>query len=80
MKMVTPKQTRNCIKRIRLNIHRLQTALNEAHRLDIIKYENGQYNEFSPCKALQDVRDRVKNTTKEACYNAFINEIKQSEF
>jgi hypothetical protein len=76
--MATAKQTRQAIKRIRFCIHRLQRALDHAHHdLEIINYEN--YQEQAPCKALQELRERVRETTKDACVKAFIDEIKQAE-
>lgn len=78
--MPTPKQTRDAIKRIRYCTHKLQSALNHAHNIKVIDYDPSTYMEDSPCKALEELRERVRRTTKEQVYTAFIDEIKQSEW
>lgn len=77
--MATPKQVKESIRKIRLYTHKLQQALNEAHNKEIISYD-GPYQDCAPCASLEEVRKRVRVTTKEAVYKAFIDEIKQDEW
>lgn len=78
--MATAKQTKEAIRKIRYYTHKLQGALNHAHNINVIKYDNENYLEESPCRSLGELRDRVKLSTKEACYLAFIEELKQGEY
>ncbi len=71
--MPTPKQVRRCYKRVRYHIYQLQTALNEAHNLNVIKYDD--YATQAPCRALGDVRDRFDASTEKQRAQAIKDEL-----
>lgn len=69
--MPTPKQVRFHYKRIRRRLYMLQNALNAAHNADVIVYD-GYSN--GPCCALDMVRVRIEETTKDTRATAFREE------
>lgn len=73
--MPTPKQTRHSMKRIYFAYNLLNKALNNAHNLDVIKYD--EYKD-SPCAALSECRDCFDRTTEKARAKAFADEIKEN--
>lgn len=58
---MTEKQMRRHLRRIWFHFRNLQSALNDAHNAELIKYET--YDQ-GPCKVLYEVRDRIFTTTE----------------
>lgn len=71
--MATLKQTKKVYKQIRYHLYHLQCALNRAHDLRVIRYED--YSEESPCKTLMQTKNRIKLTTEKALAEAMSEEI-----
>jgi conjugal transfer/entry exclusion protein len=79
--MATPKQVRRVMKKIYYYQDKLQDALNEAHNMDVIKYnhdEEGSYNKYAPCSPAYECRERVRKTTEAALAEAMRTEIKRT--
>jgi hypothetical protein len=70
---MTLKKTRELMARIFYHTRQLSDALNEAHSLDLIKYEN--FAEEAPCKMLYGLEQRVEATTKDQIAKAFISDL-----
>lgn len=66
--MPTPKQVRQSYKRIRYHLYQLQKALNHAHEIGVLRYQD--YTDQSPCWSLSNCKDRVWDTTKDALAEA----------
>lgn len=76
--MATPKQTRRILRKIYYHTRHLQAALNEAHSREVIDYPNEEesYKKHAPCWAMDQLRDRIDKTTKDARAKVITDEIK----
>lgn len=74
--MPTPKQVRFHYGKIATLRAKLQEALNDAHRAEVIVYDN--YDVESPCKTLYETWDRMKTTTEKTLAEAMRTEIYRS--
>ena len=58
---MSEKSVKRHMHRIWFHLDRLQRALNDAHNADVIMYDD--YTTEAPCKAMDDLRERVRCTT-----------------
>ena len=71
---MTERKVKKHLHRIWFHFYRLQSALNDAHNKDVIKYENY---DNGPCKKLYELRDRIYETTKEQAATAVHESVKE---
>lgn len=57
--------------------NRLRDALNEAHNLEVIRYDD--YEAESPCKTNWETWKRIQNTTEKALAEAMRREINEGK-
>lgn len=73
--MPTPKQVRECYKRLHYHSWQLQKALDHAHNLEVIQYDSSKYTEEAPCRAMFELRERIDATTAKARAKALKDEV-----
>lgn len=80
--MPTPKQVRHHYKQCRKAFYKLQTVLNEAHRLGVINYkpvknEKGYFNDTleSVCDSVYTAKERFEIATKDQLADAIRKEM-----
>lgn len=71
----SPRQVRECMKRIIYHERHLSAALHDAHNKGVIEYDNGNYKDEGPCYSLSQVSERVRKTTDKALARAMRREI-----
>ena len=71
--MATTKQTKEVYAKLMRHFWGLQTALNHAHRIGLIEYK--EYDSEAPCKAMYDLRKRIRDSTEKALAGAMHDEI-----
>lgn len=71
----TPKQVRECIRKILYHEWHLSRAYSHAHTMGVMEYSD--YKEQSPCFSLYEAENRSYKTTKDQMAKAFKKEIRE---
>lgn len=81
-KQPTPKQIREHYKKCRRAFYKLQCALNEAHRMNVIDYEEAknasgyyEYKHASVCEAVGVAKENFENSTRRQLHYAIQTEL-----
>lgn len=74
---MTEKNMKKQLKRIWYHLDHLQSALNWAHHTALIKYPSDQYNELAPCYSMAELRERIRQTTKDKIAEVITQEMRK---